>query len=129
MQRERRREGVEALETAVRYKNANQMLEKAGFGSQELRFLTLFSYPQNTPFVMMNREGYAVMWTDPKVVAHALTFDYDYILVEDEVYRREFEEAPFQVLPRLKRLAGNGEISVCTLSDSVLHSTADHFFE
>ena len=33
------------------------------------------------------------------------------------------------ILPRLQRLAGNGEISVCTLSDSVLHPTADHFFE
>ncbi len=129
MQRERRLEGVDALQTAIRYKTANAMLEKAGYGSQELRFLTLFSYPQNTPFVMMDREGYAVMWTDSNVVAHALTFDYDYILVEDEVYRREFAAAPFQILPRLQRIAGNGEISVCTLSDSVLHPTAEHFFE
>ena len=129
MQKVRRLEGVEALETAIRYKKANQMLEKAGFGSQELRFLTMFSYPQNLPFVMMDREGYALMWTIPDVVEHALTLDYDYIIVEDEVYRREFGEAPFDVLPRLKRLAGNGEISVCVLSDSVLHPTADHFFE
>ena len=127
-QRTRRLEGVEALATAVRYKNANRMLEETGYGSKDLRFLTLFSYPQNTPFVMMDREGYAVMWTDTNVVNHALTFDYDYILVEDEVYRREFQEANF-ILPRLQRLAGNGEISVCTLSDSVLHPTADHFFE
>ena len=127
-QRTRRLEGVEALATAVRYKNANRMLEETGYGSKDLRFLTLFSYPQNTPFVMMDREGYAVMWTDTNVVNHALTFDYDYILVEDEVYRREFQEANF-ILPRLQRLAGNGEISVCTLSDSALHPTADHFFE
>ena len=129
MQQVRRSEGVEAFQTAVRYKHANQMLETAGLNSRDLRFLTLFSYPQNTPFVMMDREGYAVMWTDPEVVSHALTFDYDYILVEDEVYRREFEKAPFQVLPRLKRIGGNGEISVCTLEDSVLHPTAEHFFE
>ena len=128
MQRVRRQEGVEALTTAIRYKNANRMLSETGYGSKDLRFLTLFSYPQNTPFVMMNREGYAVMWNDTAVVAHALTFDYDYILVEDEVYRREFDAAPY-ILPRLQRLAGNGEISVCVLSDSVLHPTADHFFE
>jgi len=128
MQRVRRQEGVEALTTAIRYKNANRMLSETGYGLKDLRFLTLFSYPQNTPFVMMNREGYAVMWNDTDVVAHALTFDYDYILVEDEVYRREFDAALY-ILPRLQRLAGNGEISVCTLSDSVLHPTADHFFE
>ena len=129
MQQIRRTEGTGEFQTAMRYKGANQMLEQNGLGSKELRFLTLFSYPQNLPFVMMDREGYAVMWADPEVVAHALTFDYDYILVEDEVFRREFETSPLQVLPRLKRLAGNGEISVCTLSDSVLHPTADHFFK
>ena len=128
MQKVRRLEGVEALNTAVRYKNANRMLEENGYGSKDLRFLTMFSYPQNTPFVMMDREGYAVMWNDSDVVAHALTFDYDYILVEDEVYRREFEKAKY-ILPRLQRLAGDGELSVCVLSDSVLHPDAEHFFE
>ena len=93
MQEERRKQGIDALQTAVRYKHANKMLEEAGFGSKELRFMTLFSYPQNLPFAMMDREGYAVMWTNPELVAHALTFDYDYILVEDDVYRKEFEES------------------------------------
>ena len=77
---------------------------------------------------MMDREGYAVMSNKPAAVAHALTFDFDYILIEDEVYRQEFDDALY-ILPRLQRLAGNGEISVCTLSDSTLHTTADHFFE
>ncbi|MDY6326207.1 MAG: hypothetical protein SPL47_02695, partial [Bacteroidales bacterium] len=36
---------------------------------------------------MMDREGYAVMWTVPEIVEHALTFAFDYIIVEDEVYR------------------------------------------
>lgn len=127
MQIVRRSSELDAYQTAMRYSKANQMLEDCGLGSQDLRFLTLFAYPQNTPFVMMDREGYAVMWNKPEVVEHALTFDYDYILVEDEVYRRTFDEAQY-ILPRLHRLAGNGEISVCTLSDSVLHHDADHFF-
>lgn len=128
MQQERRKEGVDAFETAVRYKHANKMLDEAGYGLSDIKFMTLFSYPQNTPFVMMNREGYAVMWTDTAVVAHALTFDFDYILVEDEVYRREFEGSRY-ILSRLNRIAGDGEISLCELSDSVLHPTAEHFFE
>lgn len=126
-QQERRLSEVETCQTAHRYERANAMLEEAGYGSRELRFLTLFSYPQNTPFVMMDREGYAAVWTIPKVIAHALTFPYDYILVEDEVYCKEYAEAP-DVLSRLRRLAGNGEISVCTLSDSVLHETVEDFF-
>lgn len=128
MQKVRRLEGTDVLQTAIRYKGANNMLENAGLGSQNLRFMTLFSYPQNLPFTMMDREGYSVMWTIPEIVEHALTFDYDYIIVEDEVYRKEFDEAPY-ILPRLRRLAGNGELSVCELSDTLLHPTADHFFE
>lgn len=128
MQKIRRYEGIAALNTAIRYKNANSFLEKEGYGSKELRFLTLFSYPQNTPFVMMNREGYAVMWTNPEIIAHALTFDFDYILVEDEVYVREYENAP-DILSRLERIAGDGELSLCTLSDTVLHPTPEHFLK
>lgn len=128
MQKVRRLEGTESLQTAIRYKGANHMLEEAGLGSKDLRFMTMFSYPQNLPFAMMDREGFSVMWTNPEIVEHALTFDYDYIIVEDEVYRKEFDEAPY-ILPRLRRLTGNGELSVCELSDTLLHPTADHFFE
>lgn len=128
MQKIRRLEGCNTLQTAIRYKGANQMLEEVGLGSRELRFMTLFSYPQNLPFTMMDREGYAVMWTNPEIVNHALTFDYDYIIIEDEVYKQEYDEAP-EVLSRLQRLAGNGELSICILSDTVLHPTAEHFFE
>ena len=120
--------GTEALNTAVRFKHANTMLDEAGYGSTNLRFLALFAYPQNTPFCMMNRQGYSVMWNDTAIVNHALTFDYDYILIEDEVYRREFDSAQY-ILPYLNRLAGNGELSLCSLSDTVLHTTADHFFK
>ncbi len=128
MQRERRLEGLDALETAIRYKQANRMLDDAGLAQGDLRFMTLFSYPQNLPFTMMDREGYAVMWTHKDLLDHAVKFDYDYIIVEDEVYRREFEEA-VSILSRLQRIAGNGELSICTLSDSTLHTTAEHFFK
>ena len=128
MQSERRKDALDALHTAERFATANRMLEDAGYGSRELRFLTLFSYPQNLPFAMMDREGYSVMWPRPQLVSWALTLDFDYVLVEDEIYRREFEEAPY-ILPYLRRLAGNGEISLCAVSDTFLHSTAEDFFE
>lgn len=128
MQNERRKDALDALHTAERFATANRMLEDAGYGSRELKFLTLFSYPQNLPFAMMDREGYSVMWPRPQLVSWALTLDFDYVLVEDEIYRREFEEAPY-ILPYLQRLAGNGEISLCAVSDTVLHSTAEEFFE
>ena len=127
MQDERRKEGTEALATAVNYKSANRLLESAGYGSADTRLLALFAYPQNTPFCMMDRQGYVVMWNDTAVVNHALTFPYDIIVVEDDVYRRDFDEAGY-ILGRLQRIGGNDTLSLCRLADSTLHTTADHFF-
>ena len=127
MQDERRKEGTEALATAVNYKSANRLLESAGYGSADTRLLALFAYPQNTPFCMMDRQGYVVMWNDTAVVNHALTFPYDIIVVEDDVYRRDFDEAGY-ILGRLQRIVGNDTLSLCRLADSTLHTTADHFF-
>ena len=126
MQDVRRQEGVEALNTAVAYKSANRLLAQAGV-DDNAHLLALFAYPQTTPFCMMNREGYVVMWTNPEVVAHALTFPYDYIIIEDNSFRECFNEAP--VLSRLQRLAGNGLLSLCLLSDSTLNPTPDIFFQ
>lgn len=125
MQEERRKEGAEALQTAVNYKSANRLLNAAGVGA-DTRLLALFAYPQNTPFCMMDREGYVVMWTLPEVVDYALTFPFDAILIEDDSFRRNFDEVP--VLSRLHRIAGNDTLSLCTLSDTTESITPDDFF-
>lgn len=125
MQDERRKEGLEALQTAVAYKSANRMFEAAGV-ADDVRLLALFAYPQNTPFCMMDREGYVVMWNDSTVVNHALAFPFDAIIIEDNVFRNKFDEAP--VLSRLHRITGNDTLSLCRLADSVENITPDDFF-
>ena len=125
MQELRRKEGVEALQTAVAYKSANRMFKAAGVGDN-VSMLALFAYPQNTPFCMMDREGFVVMWNDTTVVNHALTFPFDVVVIEDNSFRRYFDEAP--VLGRLHRIAGNDTLSLCSLADSVENKTTEDFF-
>lgn len=125
MQELRRKEGVEALQTAVAYKSANRMFKAAGVGDN-VSMLALFAYPQNTPFCMMDREGFVVMWNDTTVVNHALTFPFDVVVIEDNSFRRYFDEAP--VLGRLHRIAGNDTLSLCSIADSVENKTTEDFF-
>lgn len=125
-QRLRRNEGLDALDTAIAYKSANRLLQSAGLGP-DTRLLALLAYPQNTPFCMMNRAGYAVMWPNRDIMEPALQFPFEYIIIEDQSYRNNYEEAA-DVLNRLQRIAGNDTLSLCLLSDSTLHHSVDDFF-
>ena len=94
---------------------------------RDAKILSLYAYPQNGPFIQMKRKGYTVMQHKENIVNAALTWDFDYIVVEDNIYRDNFEERK-EVLSRLSKVAGNGRISVCTLSDTVVCESADEFF-
>ena len=66
------------------------------------------------------------MFTTDNVAANALTWDYDYIVIEDAVFEREFYDNK-DVLGHLKKLAGNGRISLCSYSDTVVCETPECF--
>ena len=89
--------------------------------------MALYAYPQNGPFIQMKRKGYTVMKHKENIVNAALTWDYDYIVIEDNIYMDKFEERK-EVLSRLSKVADNGRISVCTLSDTIVCESSDVFF-
>ena len=62
------------------------------------------------------------------VVRAALRWNFSYIVVENEIFRAHFEERK-EVLCRLSRVADNGRIALCTLSDSCCNATAEDFFK
>ena len=86
--------------------------------SKESKILSLFSFPQNIPFIEMNRKGYSVMFYDTNLVNNALGFDYDYIVIEDSVFQKQYRNWEF-VFSHLKRIDGNGMISLYTFHDTI----------
>lgn len=115
-----------AYQCSVNYEGADKWLDELGI-SRDARILSVFSYPQNSPFIQMGRKGYTLMWFDKEIVDAALEFPFDYAVVEDEVFRMCFEPHT-RLLGRLQRIAGNGHLSLCTLADSIVNPTADDFF-
>lgn len=114
------------------YQDSDKWLDELGV-SRDAKILSLVSYPQNSPFLMMGRKGYSVMWFGEDqmdvsyLTQHALKFPFDYIVVEDYAVREYFERYnPF--MSRIVRLEGTGELSLCTLADTVVNQTADNFF-
>lgn len=115
-----------AYKTYLNFEGSAEFLDSLNI-PRDTKILSLYAYPQNGPFIQMERKGYTVMQHKENIVNAALTWDFDYIIVEDNIYRDNFEERK-EVLSRLSKVADNGRISVCTLSDTVVCESADEFF-
>lgn len=108
------------------YSGADIWLDNMGV-SRDAKILSVFSYPQNTPFIQMGRKGYSLMWFDEDIVDSAMCFPFDYIVVEDDAFRDNFNWQS-RLLGRLVRIGGNGRLSLCRLADSIVNKNADIFF-
>ncbi len=127
-QKNRRDYNDRSYQTAQNYKGAEEFLDSMGV-PKNAKILALYAYPQNTPFILMNRKGYTEMWYDEDIIEAGLyTFDYDYIVIENDRYRKEFEYHN-KYLNRLQRIADNGKIALCRHADTVVCQTVNDFFE
>lgn len=115
-----------AYKTYLNFVGSDEFLDSLNVPGNT-KILALYAYPQNGPFIQMKRKGYTVMWHNEKVVKQALTWDFDYVVIENQVFREQFEEHK-DVLDRLNRIADNGRISVCTLSDTTICKSPEDFF-
>ncbi len=115
-----------AYECSLNYAGADQWLDDIGV-SRDARILSIFSYPQNAPFIQMGRKGYSLMWFDTNIVDSAMHFPFDYAVIEDKIFRDCFQGQQ-RLLGRLTRISGNGRLSLCRLEDTVVNQTVDDFF-
>lgn len=97
------------------FKDSDRFLDSIGI-PREAKIVALFAYPQNGPFIQMGRKGYSVMWDKPSLIQAIDTWDFDFIVIEDYMFGMNYEERK-EILDRLDRIADNGRISVCTMSD------------
>lgn len=112
--RDRRSGDDRAWQTAQNYAGSAQWLDSLGV-SRDAKLLTFLSYPQNSPFLLMERKGYTVMFHEQYVVDSALAFDFDYIVMENDMYYRGLEEHPESV-GRFLPLATNGKLTLFSLA-------------
>ncbi len=116
-----------SVECFANYEESDVWLDEQGV-LRDARILSLFSYPQNTPFIQMGRKGYSLMWFDKDIVEQALNFPYDYIVVEDCRVRELFNIKEYGFMKYMRRISGNGRISLAVMEDTVVNCTVDDFF-
>lgn len=108
------------------YAGADKFLDDAGV-PRDARILSLFSYPQNMPLVQMRRKGYSIMWHDEPIVDGVYHFKYDYIVIDHQAVRDNWESHN-DIMTRLLRIDGNEHLSLCLLADTVVNKTPEEFF-
>lgn len=105
--------GDRAYLCAQHFKGSDRWLDSLGV-PRDARILAFMAYPQNGSFIQMQRKGYTVMEYDENIVSAALSFPFDYIVMENAVYDEQLPLHP-EVLRRFHREADNGTLSLFTL--------------
>lgn len=123
--KQRRNNDDRAYLTAQAFEGSEAWLDSLGVG-RETKIMAMYAYPQNTPFILMNRRGYTMMWYDDDIVSAGMEFPYDYIVIENRRFRNDF---PYhkKYLGHLKPLATNGKITLCHYSDTVFCHKVEDF--
>ena len=101
------------------YQDADLLLDSLNI-PRDAKILCLYGYAQNGPFIQMQRKGYTVMTPEDDLLEAAFTWDFDYIVVENEKYKTYFKDRSIP-LSRLKRIGGNDHLSVCTADNKWIY--------
>jgi len=82
------------------------------------KILVMDPVAPNIPFILMRRKGFVVMTTSRKNIVDALKWDIDYVVVQDEYFISDIYAQYPGILSKLKKIADNGKISVCKLTEN-----------
>ncbi|MDD3875328.1 MAG: hypothetical protein PHT69_01780 [Bacteroidales bacterium] len=100
--------------TVHNFENASAFLDSAGI-EKNADILVLDAVAPNIPFIMMERKGYFVLVTSAQNIEKALTWDFDYIVIQNEFFISDIYTPYPAILSKLEKIADNGNISVCRL--------------
>lgn len=104
-QRRKRYHGKNSERTISNYSGSDKFLDSVGV-AKDAKILSLYSYPQNTPFILMNRKGFTKM---NDKINNELSFDYDFVIIETEIYEQKKEENR-DLFSALRYFADNGRL-------------------
>ena len=95
--------------------------------SRDAKILCLYGYAQNGPFIQMGRKGYTMMWDEEGWLETALSWDYDYIVIENGKFSEHLDKNR-ELLSRLKKIGGNQHFSVCTPTNNWVYQADWQFY-
>jgi len=108
------------------YSDSQTFLDSIGI-PKDSKMLVLAACSPNIPFILMGRKGYADISPAKQDIKNMLTWDYDYIVVQNDVFLTEIYSVYPEIISEITKIADNGKISVCKLSDKVQYQTITDF--
>ncbi len=111
--KQRRKHDVTSIESRAyeSYFHANALLDRFGVKPNE-RILVPDTYAPNVPLIVMRRDGYSVPYPTDATVDSIRQWDWKYVLFQDYLIEKLFLQPYPQFFEGLKRMGGNGEISI-----------------
>ena len=97
--------------TVDNFMGSGSLLDSLGVG-QDDKILVIDAYAPPIPFILMDRQGFAVTKTTEEAIERALGWDYDYVVMQDEFMATDVVRVYPEILSELGRVGGNGKISL-----------------
>ena len=99
--------------TVNNFKNADAYLDSLGVAA-DAKMLVIDAYAPNIPFILMNRKGFAVMSPKTENIQNALSWDYDYIVMQNEFFLSDIYSSFPEIIYKTKKKWDNGRIMICS---------------
>lgn len=113
--------------TQDNFTGSQRLLDSLGV-NKNARILVIDAYAPNIPFILMDREGYAVLTTSEKNIRNALQWDYDFIAIQDVFLLPEVVHSYPEIIQLIEKIGGNGKISIYKKLDEPRETTNIHDF-
>ena len=126
MQEQRRTQESEGLISYQRFQDSDLLLDSLNI-PRDAKILCLYGFAQNGPFIQMGRKGYSVMMDDEDLLRTAYSWDFDYVVIENSKFQQYFKQHQ-ELLSKLKKIGGNGKITVCTANNNWVYQADWQFF-
>ncbi len=97
--------------TINNFRNTAMFLDSLNI-ADSAKLLVIDAYAPNIPFILMNRKGYAIMVTSRENIENSLTWDYDYIVTQNEFFVSDIYSVYPEIINKTKKIWDNGYISI-----------------
>ncbi len=97
--------------TRQNFEGAEHFLDSSGI-PKTAKILVLDAYTTNTPLILMNRNGYTLLWTSKENIDTAMKKDFDFVVMQNCFVVSDIIHFDPEIVHQLEKISDNGTISI-----------------
>ena len=97
--------------TKQNFLGVDKYLDSIGI-PKNAKMLVIDAYTTNAPLILMNRKGYTVLNTSKENIIQSLTWNYDYIVIQNCFLLSDVVKNYPEIINYLKKVDGNNKITI-----------------